>query len=300
MDKIRSLRYVNASGQEVILSDPSITKWFELRGRSGFTAPQIDLVTQKYANGTTKILKRQLQPRTVTVSMIVIGDSNVERDAVFFEMVDRLMDMKGGEIGKLYVKRSDGMVVYLNCVYSSGLSILEEYNDFHRFTLEFYAPDAWFYKDLDDLTISAHANSFLTLGDNLLIGSYHKMGEFTSVGDGVIHNTSSEILQPVIRLHNVRGTVSITNEASGETISMINMNMMNGQTLIIDTRDESKNIYIENVDGSKTGAGQNLEWSNSDNNFPILPGDNSISYNGSAGSRIEYLTFSMAERYLSA
>lgn len=300
MDKIRSLKYVNASGQEVILSDPSITRWFELSGRSGFTAPQMDIVSQKYANGVTKVLKRQIMPRQVTVSIFVRGDSNAERDRVFFEMVSRLMDAENDGIGKLYVKRSDGMVVYLNCVYSSGLSILEEYNDLHRFTLEFYAPDAWFYRDLDDVRIETQKGNWLTLSDNLLFGNYHKIGEYYSTGHGTVVNNGLETLQPVIKLQKVVGNVTIRNENSGYSISMKNMSMGNGQTLVIDTRDDSKNIYIINADGTKSQAGHNLEWSNQDYEFPILPGENRIYYDGSAGSVIEYLDFSMSQRYLSA
>lgn len=300
MDNFESLTFVNASGQEVYLSNPDITRWWELRGRSGFTAPQIELITQKYANGVTKILKRLIQPRTVTVNMILTGDSTAERDHVFFEMVSRLMDVNGGNTGKLLVRRSDGMVVYLNCAYSSGLSIVEEYRKFHRFTLEFYAPDAWFYRDLADAVIGVETGGYLTLSDTLKVGNYHKIGEFNSYGSGVINNTSSETLQPVIRLSMVVGTVTITNEATGDSIGMKNMAMTKGQVLVIDTRDDSKNIYIENPDGTISAAGQNLEWSNQNYEFPIIPGENPISYVGGVGSVIEQLTFSMSERYLSA
>ena len=110
-----------------MLSCPEITRWWELRGRSGFTAPEMEIISQRYANGVTKILKRMLTPRTVSVKMVVTGDTTAERDASFFSMIKRLMDLNGGDTGKLYVRRSDGMVVYLNCAYSSGLSIVEEY-----------------------------------------------------------------------------------------------------------------------------------------------------------------------------
>lgn len=293
------LCFENSSGQEVILSSPDITKWFELRGRTGFTAPEIDLITQKYANGKTKILKRQLKPRTVTVTMMVTEESEAERDRVFFEMISRLMDVDGGDTGKLYVRCSDGMIVYLNCAYSSGLSVEEEYRRFQRFTLEFYAPDAYFYRDLDDMTVEVEYGGFLTLSDTHLFGN-HKMGEFDSTGSGIIVNTGIEILQPVIRLQRVNGTVTISNEDTGDVISMKNMSMTEGQTLVIDTRDDSKNIYIENPDGSTQQAGQNLDWSNQDYEFPIIPGNNHISYVGGVGSIIDKLTFSMSERYLSA
>ena len=76
--------------------------------------------------------------------------------------------------------------------------------------------------------------------------------------------------------------------------------MTYGQTLVIDTRDDSKNIYLENTDGSTTQAGQYLEWNNSNYEFPIISGDNNISYTGSMGSIVERLEFFMAQRFLSA
>ena len=301
MDNFESLRFVNGSGEETVLSSPGTNDWWELRGRQGFTAPEVELITQKYANGVTKIIKRQIQPRTVTVNMVLIGKTTAERDAYFFEMISRLMDVNGGNTGKLYARRSDGMEVYLNCAYSSGLSIMEEYRKFHKFSLEFYAPDAWFYKDLPNAVIPASVGDKLTLSDTLLMGDYHKIGEFTSgESGGYISNASSETLQPVIRLQRVLGNVTITNHSTGDSIVMKNMAMNRGETLVIDTRDESKNIYIEKSNGTRIQAGQYLEWSNTDYEFPIAPGENYISYIGGQGSHIEYLEFSMSERFLSA
>ena len=300
MDNFESLTFVNASGQEVFLSNPDITRWWELRGRAGFTAPDMDIITQKYANGVTRILRRMLKPRTVTVNMVVTGASTAERDTVFFEMVSRLMDVDGGNTGKLYVRRSDGSEVYLNCTYSSGLSIVEEYRKFHRFTLEFYAPDPYFYKDLEDEYIMVMVANYVTLSDTLMVGNYRKIGELLSKGSGVITNPSTENLQPVIRLQGVSGSITITNADSGYSIVISNLYMTAGQTLVIDTRDDSKNIYIENPDGTTIQAGQYLEWSNTDYEFPIIPGDNNISYSGSTGSVVEMLEFSTAQRFLSA
>ena len=300
MDNFESLRFMNGSGEEIVLSDPTTTKWWELRGRPGFTAPEIEIISQKYANGVTKILRRLLTPRSVSMNMVITGDTTEERDASFFAMISKLMDVNGGNTGKLYARRSDGVEVYLNCAYSSGLSIVEEYRKFHRFTLEFYAPDPYFYKDLEDTTIEVHEGSFLTLSDTLMFGYYHKIGEFISEGSGVIMNTSGEYLQPVIRLQGVRGSITITNADSGYSIVISGLTMTNGQTLVIDTRDDSKNIYIENPDGTTIQAGQYLEWSNTDYEFPIIPGENHISYVGSSGSVVEKLEFSTAQRYLSA
>ena len=299
MDNFESLTFVNASGQEVFLSNPDITRWWELRGRAGFTAPDIDIITQKYANGVTRILRRMLKPRTVTVNMVVTGASTAERDTVFFEMVSRLMDVDGGNTGKLYVRRSDGSVVYLNCTYSSGLSIVEEYRKFHRFTLEFYAPDPYFYKDLEEATISVHEGNYLTLSDTILFGT-RRIGDFISEGSGVINNPSTENLQPVIRLEGVNGGLTIMNTDSGKSLVLAGLAMTSGQVLVIDTRDDSKNVYIENPDGTTQQAGQYVVYANTKYEFPIVPGINRINYVGSYGSVIQRLEFYMAQRFLSA
>lgn len=299
MDNFESLVFENASGETVQLSTPETLKWWELRGRAGFTAPEMDIITQKYANGVTRILKRMLKPRTVTVNMVITGQTTEERDMFFFEMVSALMDVDGGSTGKLYVRRSDGLVLYLPCTYSSGLSIVEEYRKFHRFTLEFFAPDPYFYKDLEETTIPVHEGNYLTLSDTILFGT-RRIGDFISEGSGVINNPSTENLQPVIRLEGVNGGLSIMNTDSGKSLVLAGLAMTSGQVLVIDTRDDSKNVYIENPDGTTQQAGQYVVYDNTEYEFPIVPGINRISYVGSYGSVIQKLDFSMSQRYLSA
>ena len=299
MDNFESLVFENASGEKIPLSTPDTSQWWELRGRSGFTAPEMEIITQKYANGVTRILKRMLKPRTVTVNMVITGQTTEERDMFFFEMVSALMDVDGGSTGKLYVRRSDGLVLYLPCTYSSGLSIVEEYRKFHRFTLEFFAPDPYFYKDLEGKTIPVHEGNYLTLSDTILFGT-RRIGDFISEGSGVINNPSTENLQPVIRLEGVNGGLSIMNTDSGKSLVLAGLAMTSGQVLVIDTRDDSKNVYIENPDGTTQQAGQYVVYDNTEYEFPIVPGINRISYVGSYGSVIQKLDFSMSQRYLSA
>lgn len=299
MDNFESLVFENASGETVQLSTPETLKWWELRGRAGFTAPEMDIITQKYANGVTRILKRMLKPRTVTVNMVITGQTTEERDMFFFEMISVLMDVDGGSTGKLFVRRSDGSILYLNCTYTSGLSIVEEYRKFHRFTLEFYAPDPYFYKDLEEATISVHEGNYLTLSDTILFGT-RRIGDFISEGSGVITNPSTENLQPVIRLEGVNGGLMIMNTDSGKSLVLAGLAMTVGQILVIDTRDDSKNVYIETPDGTTQQAGQYVVYANTKYEFPIVPGINRISYVGSYGSVIQKLDFSMAQRFLSA
>ena len=137
--------FENSQGKTVVLSNPQNTQYWELLGRYGFTAPEVDIHTQQYASGKTIYLGKTIQPRICGMNMIVRGSSSAERDKVFFDMLDVLLDADGDGEGKLILKRFDGVKVNLYCVYSSGMRIVEEYKKFHRFTLEFYAADPWFY-----------------------------------------------------------------------------------------------------------------------------------------------------------
>ena len=295
-----SLVYENASGVRTVLSDSAVSENWELRGRKGFTAPEVDIITQRYASGVTKILKRITEPRTVSVNMVIVGDNREDRDELFFEMIGKLMDITNGEVGRLYAMRSDGTEVYLNCAYSSGLSIVEEYKKFHRFTLDFYAADPYFYRDLEDVTILLPPEAKITLRDGLYLGQGHVLGETTGQGEGVIVNHSSEALQPVIKVGSVSGQFEITNLTTGDRLHLINVNTGRNGVLWIDTREATKSIYIEYSDGTRVSAGQCLDWSNIDLQFPIVSGENRIIFEAGVGSYTEGVVFSMSERYLSA
>lgn len=138
--------FVNSQGETVYLSSPGNRNYFELMGRTGFTAPELDIFSEKYANGKTRYFGKAIKPRTCRMNMVVRGKDQAERDKVFFDMIDILLDVAGGEEGRLYVKGSDGSLVYLNCVYSSGLKVTEQYKTLQKFALEFYAADPWFYR----------------------------------------------------------------------------------------------------------------------------------------------------------
>ena len=299
-DTFESLSYVNASGVKTILSDRMITSYWELRGRSGFSAPELEIITQKYASGVTKVLKRITQPREISINMVVTGKSKAQRDTMFFRMIDQIMDISGGEVGKLYIKRSDGVEVYLNCSYSSGLSVTEEYSKFHKFTLDFYAADPYFYRDISDVTITLPSTSKLTLRNGIYLGEGHVLGETSGRGYGVIKNATAESLNPIIRASKVSGNFEITNETTGSVLRLNGIDSLSTDTLVIDTRESSKSIYLEHTDGTRTAAGQYLDWSNIDLEFPIVSGDNEVVFDAGAGSYTEGVTFSLSERYISA
>ena len=300
MGNIRSIYFINSQGERADLYF-SLSPWFwEMGHRRGFTAPEVELYKQKYANGTTKVLKKKPKPRTVSMKMIAMGSSRSERDAVFFDMVAKLIDLSGdGKNGRLYVMRSDGTEVYLNCVYSSGLDIEEQYRKYHTFTLEFYGADPYFYKDAPNTVIEVPASQKLTLGDDLFLGT-HTLGETSGTASGIVTNTGSAPLQPVIKVIGVYGGITIKNNTTGAEIALTNIAVPDGWTLVIDTRDDTKDIYMLDTEGGTHPAGQYLDWENLDFDFDIASGENDIMFNVAEGSYTDSILFEMAERYLSA
>ena len=299
MDSFESLYFVNSDGVRVDLSIEGKTDAWELIGRRGFSAPPVELITQRYANGVTKLLRRLIEPRTVSISMVVVGNSTEERDAVFFDMIGKLFG-SGDGVGRLYAMRSDGLEVYLNCAYSQGLDVFEEYRKFHRFSLDFYASDPYFYRELQSTDIIVPPENKLTLHDGFIVGNYHKIGEYIGEGYGIVNNNSQVTLDPIIQLKGARGSFTVTNEATGKYIKMNNLALVASDTLVINTRQNERGIYIVHADGSKEQAGQYLSWSTIDFDFPILVGENPINFEVGVGSATEYLRFMLAEQYLSA
>lgn len=300
-DVYESLIFENTLGERIELSVAGNSELWEVIGRTGFSAPPVEMVTQRYANGMTKMLRRLISPRTVSVSMVVRGDTREERDAVFFDMIGKLFGRSGDGEGKLHVMRSDGSEVYLNCIYSDGLDTLtEQYKKFHRFTLSFYAPDPYFYHDLTPVEIRIPPTNMLTLSNLLQVGNYHKIGEYTGEGEGVIYNASQVAINPVIKLKSPRGNCTIENQTTGERIVLSGLLLAQDDTLIIDTTERGKGIFVQHADGTRSPAGQYLDWESLDFDFHIAVGVNEISFTVGAGSYTEGLTFEMTERFLSA
>ena len=286
-----ALSFVNPSGKTVKISDTSVTKYWELRGRSGFAAPDVELITQKFANGTTKVLKRFIAPRTVRINMVLVGDTTAERDQYFAQMVRDLIDIGGGNVGQLYITRSDGTTVYLNCTYSSGLNVVDEYRKFHRFTLEFYASDPYFYKDQSWVTLLENASANL--------GS-------TIVGPPVtVVNDGDAPIQPVIKITNSVSDIAawLTFRINNEGKLFVHFRNINTyQKFVIDTRDYSRDLYIINYDNTITSAWKDLSWGSSSMNLNIPVGTTTVSLwvQYADNTTIGKAEMLLANRYLSA
>lgn len=282
-DVYESLIYENASGVRTVLSDSAVTTNWELRGRSGFSAPDVELITQKYINGQTKIVGRIIKPRTVTMNMIVRGSSTKDRDDIFFKMIEDLIDVDGGDIGKLFVKRSDGSTVYLNCSYASGLKVKEEYKLFHRFTLEFYAEDPYFYsEDLIETVELTQSGTPITLGEDLTLNGWCLDWTTSVTGSGTIDNPYSHEADPIYKIAGFRVDLTISN--GEKSLSFDDLDMEQTDVIVIDTRERYKQAYILHPDGTRTDILGNLVWNDADLSLPLAPGYNLITVASSLGA----------------
>ena len=271
MDNCDLVYFVNSQGKRAVLSSPDNPNYWELRGRSGFTAPDVDIFTKKFASGAVKYLGKVLKPRTCSMKMVCIGKDTAERDQIFFEMLDTLLDYKGEGEGKLYVKRSDGSIYYLNCVYSGGMNIVEQYQKFHLFTLSFYAADPLFY---------ASAKYQFSGSDGILMVK----NPFDYTLWPVLHfddkpqNTATPADHPTITNTTTNKSIVLTStdddpQLPGTSISYENVDII--------TAEQDRGIYGEAVryDDTRIAYGPIPQALVSASiNFPVAPGANTITW----------------------
>ena len=293
-----SLTYENAAGIQTILSSRSVSSYWELGGRSGFSAPTIELITQKYVNGAEKIIGRIVKPRTVKINMVVTGGSRAKRDALFFDMIAKLMDTSKGETGRLYVTRSDGKTVILNCAYSSGLNVADQYRKLQKFTLEFYASDPYFYASTMPQTVPATDIDVKTLSEDLYLDDSWCLGDGICSGIGQVDNPSDLPVEPVISITGARKTLQITNQTAGWSINLSGMDLAGTDRLVIDAREKSKDIYIVHADGTTESGLQYLDWSVLGFGMPLELNGNTILW--SSEGTANPLTFEASQQFLSA
>lgn len=296
-DVYESITYKNASGKIVHIADKNNSKWLDIGRREGFEAPEIELFTQKYVNGATKIIGRVMEPRTIKIRLILIGKSKAERDALFHALVKDLIDIDGGEKGEMTIKRSDGTEVTLYCSYVSGLNVVDEYRRFHRFTLEFMADDPYFYGQNIARKVGTTTSDILTLAEDLYLGVWY-LGIGNIEGGGVVNNPLDIDSDPVITIPGQRLYITITNVTTGQVLRFTNLGMNLGESLVIDTRPSQKEAYIVQVNGKTRSVSNCMDWSNTNMEMRLIPGDNVIEWTSYGEGDV--LTMNIQERYLSA
>ena len=292
-----SISYINSQGEEFILSMKGDRRWWEMYGRFGFGAPAVKTEDREYANGSVRTLAAILQPRECGIQMVVLGDSNKQRDEYFFDMVSHLVQTGSKEDwGKLKIRRSDGTDVYLNCIYSGGVEELQEaYWAFHMFTLNFRAGDPYFY-DLNETVLrSEELAQPIRLKTGLFLGKWRLNSGITDI---TIDNTG-EILYPVIEVMGPVSNIRITNMATGKTLAMNSaFSLTSGQTLTLDCRENRRGITL--TSGGSTSDISNQLALGSSLIWPIVKGTNKLSLYYTASGNTSGYNIRYQKRYLSA
>lgn len=293
----KTLVYENPSGVQTILSSPAMTNYWEVGRRKGFTAPQVKIITQKYVNGNVRIVNTIKEPRTVSVTMILTGKTEASRDKYFHDMVDRLMDTTKGDVGKLYIMRSDGLKVHLNCAYASGLDVVDQYKNLSKFTLEFYAADPYFYGVESIQTAEWNGGDIITLSQTLTLGQWC-LGWGNLYTTKLLTNKLYGSVDPIYEIEGSRKSIMIRNASVKTFIEFDDLEMINGDTLVIDTRERYKRAYIRHADGTETTAMGSLRWKTISLSLPVPPGQSYLT--AESVGEPSPLNVIMMNQYLSA
>lgn len=254
--------FVNSQGKRAVLASPQNNNYWVTSGRSGFSAPDVEIFSEKLASGRTQYMGKCLKPRTCSLKMICRGKTSAEKDKIFLDMLDTLLDAEGSGEGRLYYRRYDGSMVYLNCVYTGGMNVVKQYEKFQQFTLPFYAADPTYYVVANAVAIP-RTQSTVTVNNNtdknmcfyMIVGGYNANWNIS----GTITNTTTS---KMLRFSNERPYSSIGN-----------------YYVVVDLREHQKNAYLYSLREKTRRSMYGLLKSNSDLDFAIVPGQNTVEFN---------------------
>lgn len=275
--------FVNSQGKRAVISSERNKSYWEIGSRSGFAAPDVKLFTEQMASGTVKYFGKALKPRTGSLNMICKGKSSAERDRIFGDMLNVLLDVEGTKEGRLYLRRSDGAMVYLKCVYSGGMNIVDEYKKFRKFTLEFYAADPTYYFDgtvynwqNDGLNYENNYPGQIVVNNLSEYDTAFKMLLFDFTTDDPIEHGSEQNRSQ----WQLKGT--FTNETTGKKITFRDKDEDDNQIwnpspyrLVVDFTRQGSSIYLEDING-KRAAARCVDFENTDLDFCAVRGINAI------------------------
>ena len=291
-----ALYYVTSAGDEIPISTPAIDKYWELYGREGFNAPEIRTEQRQYADGSTRTLSAQLEPRDLSVKMVLNGKTTVERDRIYRDIAARLIRIGSfDDWGRLRVRRSDGKWVVINCLYTGGMNVSDDLPRIRQFQLDFHADDAYFYDEQETVLRSSTLSRLIYLNRGLFLGNWTLTGGLTNL---TIDN-DGEKCYPVIEVDGPASVIRVRNRTTGETLALDpSFSLLAGQTLTIDCREHRQAITLHSGDTEsdmthKLALGSSLDWA-------LAKGSNVISlyYTDSADSSAYRLRYQ--RRYYSA
>ena len=291
--------YITASGDEIILASPDISRYWVTFKRKGFDGPPLRTEKRQYADGTTDIMAVYMKERPLTLEMVAVGKTSMERDAIVFDIASRITQLgTQKDWGKLRVRRNDGKFLFIDCVYTGGLENTSRvFPRIQQFELNFLSGNGFFY-DVSDTVISTQQLSNLVyleediyLSDDLFL---------TDGSTEISVNNSGEIFYPIIELYGPASVIRISNETTGKTIAIDpSYSILTGEKLTFNCRDHERSIVMTDTNGTKTDVtnklsiGASLVWE-------VVKGQNDITFAYSDATSSTYAKFRYRQRYLSA
>lgn len=298
-----TLKFVTSRNFEIDLAPPHTEQGiWEIYGRTGFEAPPVEFVDEPYADGYVETIAVRMQPRDATLHMIVRGQSTLERDNTLHPIVNQLLE-HGARTGwgKLYIDKSDGTIVYLNCFYSGGLESQSEDDPLmHKFSLSFHAADPHFYEqDWTGVIFSDTEQDGLYLSDTTFLSDMTFLSGGIQSSETIVKNMG-QLAYPVITVHGPAKNIKFENQHNGVKIELEEgFILATGETLTITCLDRKRSILLKNTAGVESDITNKLRRGSS-LVFPILHGNNYIKITYTDTNAMTYVNFAFQQRYLSA
>lgn len=293
------LSYITYLGDEIVLSCEDYKKWWECYGRKGFAAPRLDYETRQYADGMTDTLSVNMKPRPLEVQMVVSGESCQERDEIIADMASRLIQLGARkDWGRLKVMRSDGTIVFIDCVYVGGMDDIEQKLPYlQQFKLEFYAGNGYFFDEFETLLSTQKMTDLVYLSDDLYLAND------LFLTDGVaslLVDNHGESFFPVVDVFGPASVIRIVNNTTGAVLAVEpDFLLLEGQKLTFNCREHERAIIFTDTDNTtedvteKLLLGASLVWE-------IMKGQNSITFYYTDSSEETFSRIRYRQRYFSA
>lgn len=293
------MSFINANGDEIVLSSPEVGDCWETYGRSGFDAPPLRVESRQLADGSTEILAIIMEPRQLTVEMVAVGEDSVEREAIMRRIASGLVQTGSRQNwGKLKIRRNDGSSVFIDCAYVSGLeNVVRDLPRVQRFQIIFQSGNGYFYDTTETAVTTSSLAQPIYLSDDLYLD------EDLYLNDGITDieiDNDGELFFPQIDIFGPASVIRMTNSATGKTLAVASdFILLSGQKLTFDCREHSRKITLQSTDGTvtditeKLALGSSLIWE-------VEKGTNVISVYYTDSSDESFARIRYYRRYFSA
>lgn len=297
------LSYINARGTEIVLDDDERSFLGELQGREGFEAPEIELSSVQYGNGTEETISAKLKPREATCYFWAETLDWKRFDRKFSDLKAALIQVgaKPKSWGRLRIRKRSGGYVYLNCLYSEGLdSMVRDSETRAAFHLTFKASDPLFYDGYEQRVElrTWEEGAWLHFGTRFTFGQHT---HFRS--SDTIHGETVEMecfrAYPVITITGPARNIMLRNLTTEQVIALEpEFELLEGETFEIRTDPLTRSAVWHRFDGTERNgskfltAESHLEWF-------LCHGVNELQYRNSDTNEVSVCTLRYQQGWLS-